>query len=716
MTPEFRNWVERARSERISAVLARRGIELPGRGNRRAGPCPNCGGTDRFAVDLEKEIFNCRGCQGKGHGAISFVMFLDGTPFLGAVETINGEPPPTGGEQQQRKPRKRAERGALICTYSYTDEYDVLGYQVLRFEPKAFAQRRPDPREQGEWIDNLEGVRLMPYRLSDVLEGIALGHPIYIVEGEKDSDNGAKLGLVTTTTAMGTAGKGHWVRGAYDEFFAGADVVLVPDQDGGKGTALAREIGKRLKPIAASVRVLTLPVKDLSLWIEGGGTRDAFDALPLEDFVEPNGHANGHDKGGAGLAQDWQPPWEPPGEKAQAKPPVPVRLIYPFPIIAEDIPRRAWLVPGLLLRRHVSVLVAPPGSGKSLLTLQLAIMSATGMSWGGWHPRGNIKTLIINSEDDADEMRRRLSAAVDVMREKMEINDDDLRERIAIADQPETIIIAKSDARTKTVMQTPMFKNIIATINEGKFDVVIIDPFAESFEGDENSNSELKWAAVLWREIARSTNCAVLLVHHTRKYATGGAGDMDAARGAGALVGVARVVSTVFTMTEQEAQTFSLDAEQRHEYLRFDDAKANLSLVTFKARWFRKRTCTLPNGDDEHPADQVGALVPWAPKTVFDKVDIALARTILLTIDKGMPNGDLYTLNQRGKSSTRWAGAVVQGHIECPDKEAQKLLNRWCKSGVLKEVSRETSTSKGQARNGLKVVTSKLPGTVVEEV
>ena len=61
---------------------------------------------------------------------------------------------------------------------------------------------------------------------------------------------------------------------------------------------------------------------------------------------------------------------------------MPVPLIYPFPIDAKEIPRRPWLVPGLLLRRHVSVLVAPPGSGKSLLTLQIALMMATGDALG----------------------------------------------------------------------------------------------------------------------------------------------------------------------------------------------------------------------------------------------------------------------------------------------------------------------------------------------
>jgi len=730
MTPAFRDWVERARSEHVGVILNTRQITLPGKGNRRAGPCPKCGGTDRFAVDLEKQVFNCRGCGGKGHGAISLVEFLDGVSFVQAVETITGEPPPK--EDVKPKARKRTERGKLIETYDYTDEHDALGYQVLRYEPKTFSQRRRDPHHEGAWIENLNGVRLVPYRLPDLIEGVANGHPIYWVEGEKDANTGASLGLITTTTAMGLAGKGHWERGIYDEFFKGANVILMPDQDADpkKGNQLARVIAKRLKPIAASVALLKLPAKDLSLWVEQGGTREALDALPIEEMIVPNG--NGHStEGMAGFAQDWQPPGAPA--------PKLVPLIYPFPIIAKEIPRRPWLVPGFLLRRHLSVLVAPPGSGKSLLTLQIAIMMATATAWGDWYPRGRIKTLIINSEDDSDEMRRRFAAAVNVMSptgKTLEDYQEELREHVAIADQPERIIIAKSDFRTKTVIRQPAFDDIIATIKAGKFDVVIIDPFAETFEGDENSNSELKWAAVLWREIARQTNCAVLLVHHTRKYAAGGAGDMDAARGAGALVGVARVVSTVFTMTEPEAQMFlpaDADVDQRHKYLRFDDAKANLSLVTFKARWFEKLTITLPNGTDDEPADQVGALKPWKPASVFDKVDVGLARNILLAIDKGIisktgpklatvsgekvePVPDLYTLTRRGKTATRWAGDVVKEFVDpCSDKDAQRLLGSWIKSGVLYEVMQETSTSRGQQRKGLKVKQSRMPGTLISE-
>ena len=213
-----------------------------------------------------------------------------------------------------------------------------------------------------------------------------------------------------------------------------------------------------------------------------------------------------------------------------------VPITFPFPIVGEDIPRRQWLIPGFLLRRHLSVLVAPAGSGKSLLTLQVAMMGATQMNWGGWHTRQPIRSLVVNSEDDGDEMRRRLFAASQLMQTDMR----ELRNYIAFAETPESIIIAKADNKTKTVVRTPMVESLVRTIIENQFDLMIVDPFAETFEGDENSNSELKWAAVLWREIARRTNCSVLLVHHTRKYGAE-AGDPGAARGGSALIGVAEL-------------------------------------------------------------------------------------------------------------------------------------------------------------------------------
>ena len=582
-------------------------------------------------------------------------------------------------------------------------------FQVCRFEPKDFRQRRPDGN--GGWIWSVKGVRHVPYRLPQILEND--DRVLCIVEGEKAAEGLWKLG-VPATCSPGGAGK--W-REEMNEFFRGADVVVIPDHDPQKthpktkeplfhqdgrpirpGQDHAQMVAKSLQGVATRVRVLELwkhwkemPLKaDVFDWIGNGGTAEVLYGL-IERTPEWSAEANVD----------------------------PVPLLFPFPIKGEDIPRRKWIVPGLLLRRNVTILVAPPGSGKSLLTLQMALMMGTGKSWGGWRPRAQVKTLVINAEDDNDEMCRRLYAAG----QEMGLKPEELSERVAVAEAPGDIIVAKADSRTKTVVKQPMVKRLVKTVIENGFDVLVVDPFAETFEGDENSNSELKWAAVLWRDIARQTNAAVMLVHHTRKF-NAEAGDMDSARGGGALVGVARVVSTLFAMTAEEAAVFNIAKDDRHLYLRFDDAKANLSLVTFAAKWFEKKTITLPNASDDEPADEVGVLVPWVPKSVFACTDIATLNRILDIIaagvldDDGKPSGDLFTATRHGKVNKRWAGNAVQELVESAKLEprvAQQFIDEWLIYKVLSEVETTTTSSKGAMRKGLVVNDQMRPGELISE-
>jgi phage/plasmid primase-like uncharacterized protein len=53
------------------------------------GPCPACGGTDRFSINTEKRIFNCR--KFGGGDTIAMVQHARGLDFVEAVEFITGE-------------------------------------------------------------------------------------------------------------------------------------------------------------------------------------------------------------------------------------------------------------------------------------------------------------------------------------------------------------------------------------------------------------------------------------------------------------------------------------------------------------------------------------------------------------------------------------------------------------------------------------------------
>lgn len=91
--PRMAAWVERARVAPLLEVAQRAGAQLRRAGAEMVGPCPLCGGTDRFAVNPKQGVWNCRGALGGGD-AISLIMHVHACEFVEAVEFITGEPKP----------------------------------------------------------------------------------------------------------------------------------------------------------------------------------------------------------------------------------------------------------------------------------------------------------------------------------------------------------------------------------------------------------------------------------------------------------------------------------------------------------------------------------------------------------------------------------------------------------------------------------------------
>jgi phage/plasmid primase-like uncharacterized protein len=83
-----------ARAVPIENELARRGFDvwLHPRNSNKGAPCPMCGGTDRFSVNVKKQVFNCRVCGAKGD-VIDLVRALDGIGYLDAIAYLAGAAP-----------------------------------------------------------------------------------------------------------------------------------------------------------------------------------------------------------------------------------------------------------------------------------------------------------------------------------------------------------------------------------------------------------------------------------------------------------------------------------------------------------------------------------------------------------------------------------------------------------------------------------------------
>ncbi|HEX6011575.1 MAG TPA: helicase RepA family protein, partial [Geminicoccaceae bacterium] len=303
-----------------------------------------------------------------------------------------------------------------------------------------------------------------------------------------------------------------------------------------------------------------------------------------------------------GARRKWRLP--DPEPRLDDRPPLPLEPRWVEHLPAALLPRRRWLLGRTLLRGQLTLRVAPGGVGKSTLALEEAVAVATGRGLTGEPVHETAPAWVYNNEDDGDEMRRRLAAIL----QRWDVPLGELRGRLAMnsgADRP--LLVAKAD-RAGNVVRLPDVDGCIEHVQRHAIGLLVVDPFAETHEVGENSNEQIRAVAAMFRDIARQGPCAVMLVHHTAKPPQGGsdghAGNMNAAGGASALVGVARVVQTLFGMCRRDAEEVGLAEEERHRLVRLDDAKANLGPPGGATRWFRREAVAIGNGDE------VGVLVP----------------------------------------------------------------------------------------------------------
>ena len=172
----------------------------------------------------------------------------------------------------------------LVASYDYTDETGALLYQVLRYDPKDFRQRKPDGN--GGWLWSIGDTRRVLFRLPDVAMAVDQGETVFVVEGEKDALALAKIGLCATCNCGGAesspTGK-KWLP-AYTQDLGGASVVILPDRDA-PGRLHGQIVAGHLHGRAASVRIVELPdhngrpVKDAADFVAAGGTADDITGL-----------------------------------------------------------------------------------------------------------------------------------------------------------------------------------------------------------------------------------------------------------------------------------------------------------------------------------------------------------------------------------------------------------------------------------------------------
>ena len=278
-------------------------------------------------------------------------------------------------------------RQQVVASYDYTDANGATVFRVLKWGPKkTFSQRSPDG--VGGWRNSTKGVRLVPYRLAELIaaRNTANGHPpqVFICEGEKDCDRLRQWGL---TASANPGGAGKWRRD-YNQYFAGFNVVVLADNDDA-GRKHAHQVANALLPLAALVRILEfdgLEAKgDISDWIDAGATQDDLECLVevTEPLPRPKTTIDEDD--------------EVVGDSLTA---ISMRSIV-------------WLWNGRLARGKLTLIAGHPGLGKSHIGLHFAALITAGGAWpDGAATSAYGRVLVMSAEDDPeDTLKPRLLAA-----------------------------------------------------------------------------------------------------------------------------------------------------------------------------------------------------------------------------------------------------------------------------------------------------------------
>lgn len=274
---------------------------IPGRRRYKSGNrCPICNGADQDERGAEKR------CFGFLSEDESFAH-CSREEFAGPIPVSSGQTyghrlagPCRCGKQHAAATSELKPKRKIVKEYDYRDETGELLYQVVRYEPKAFAQRRPPVEPGGAWIYKLEGIRRVLYRLDRLMED-EHDRTVWIPEGEKDVEALEGIGLLATCNPQG-AGKWSHISECANLHLVGRRCVIIRDPDD-PGRRHGAEVEANLTGVAASVHVIELPDgKDAAEWISSGGTAEQLLELaerPAPSAVALNTKADFHrdDKG-----------------------------------------------------------------------------------------------------------------------------------------------------------------------------------------------------------------------------------------------------------------------------------------------------------------------------------------------------------------------------------------------------------------------------------
>jgi hypothetical protein len=419
-------------------------------------------------------------------------------------------------------------RNVLEQEWQYQDEDRQTVFVKQRYKVgeagKTYRLYKVDA--DGRRHSSLGDARIVPYNLPALLDAKTAGRNIFLVEGEKAADAITSIGMIATTAHTGA---GSWPE-AITEYFAGAQVIILPDNDT-PGWQYAHKAAAAILPIAKSVKVVDLGLQgqgdDAYEFIEAGAGREklvclvkAAQILTSVDQVTMPERLNpiiNEVQTATPSPQDIAKEFE--TEPATPIPTKPKQINIEHWDSIQDEPVR-WLIDKVLPVGAFTALYGPPGSFKSFIALDIAEAIATGRTWMGNEVSEPGAVLYLCGEGFGG-----VGARIKAIKQHHQTEDG----------APIYVIRHQLNLRSSIEdFNALMLAVEHLVIDTGiNFKLIIIDTLARAFGGgDENSASDMMQFVVTCGHIQKIVqDAALMLLHHSGKDSAKGM------RGSSALLG-----------------------------------------------------------------------------------------------------------------------------------------------------------------------------------
>jgi hypothetical protein len=373
--------------------------------------------------------------------------------------------------------------------------------------------------QSGKRYPTLGDARIVPYKLPELLDAKTAGRIIYLAEGEKAVDALMSLGVAATTSHSGA---GNWPP-ENTEYFAGANVVILPDNDL-SGWAYAQRAAAAILPIAKNLKVVDLRLQgqgdDAFEFIEAGGGRAELAALvkaapkinTVDDVTIPERLQAIKETAPSDvpspqplvedIAKEFAP--DPPKQQDKPKPAKTIKIEHWDAIEDEPV---EWLIDGVLVAGSFSALYGPPGSFKSFMALDIAEAIATGRSWMGREVKQTGAVLMLCGEGFGG-----VGARIKAIKIHHQTEDG----------APIYVVRHQLNLRSSQEDFNALMLAVVTLVEETgvEFKLAIVDTLARAFGGgNENDSGEMMGFVVSMGKIQEFLKCALMVLHHSGKNA-----------------------------------------------------------------------------------------------------------------------------------------------------------------------------------------------------